>query len=405
MRRITRIVALLIMITCSGISAQVTKENYTPVSFLSEGKWFKIAIIRDGIYRINFSELKNLGLEYPSNPRIFGNNCGQLSYINDGSGPDDLREIPLYESAGRDGVLNEGDFILFYGQATSRWEYDTINREFYFRGHNYSDTAFYFITSDATGGKRIMPSQEPVAPAKYISESSDVSYIHEIESENLIKSGREWFEPMTYLRDTEIDPGLKDLILSEPLIYNIRLVARSPSLTSFRFFQEGSLITEIQVPAVDMSSTTGTYAQIAISSGTVLPSIQSPDFAVRFLNNDEISARAWIDYVTIQARKLNTFEGAVTFFTDSRSVNPHNITEFKIRTAIPDEMIWDVSDPFNTKIINYSDSGNEISFRATTDSLRTFAAFIPDNTDRPLLLNRPVNNNHIRIYTDHRKLI
>ena len=301
----------------------------------------------------------------------------------------------MYESAGRDGVLNEGDFILFYGQATSRWEYDTINREFYFRGHNYSDTAFYFITSDATGGKRIMPSQEPVAPAKYISESSDVSYIHEIESENLIKSGREWFEPMTYLRDIEIDPGLKDLILSEPLIYNIRLVARSPSLTSFRFFQEGSLITEIQVPAVDMSSTTGTYAQIAISSGTVLPSIQSPDFAVRFLNNDEISARAWIDYVTIQARKLNTFEGAVTFFTDSRSVNPHNITEFKIRTAIPDEMIWDVSDPFNTKIINYSDSGNEISFRATTDSLRTFAAFIPDNTDRPLLLNRPVKNQNL----------
>jgi hypothetical protein len=65
MRRIFRIGAFLIMITCSGISAQVIKENFTPVSFLSEGKWCKIAIIRDGIYRIDFSELKNLELEYP----------------------------------------------------------------------------------------------------------------------------------------------------------------------------------------------------------------------------------------------------------------------------------------------------------------------------------------------------
>lgn len=386
------ICTFLVIITCSGLSAQVKNENFTSESFLSDGTWYKLAIIKEGIYRIDFSELKKLGLEYPSNPRIFGNNFGQLSYMNDGSAPDDLKEIALYESAGNDGLFNEGDYLLFYGQATDRWVYDTVHSEFNFKRHNYSDTAFYFLTSSHSGGKKLQQASEPGTTANYISASSDVNYIHEIESENLIKSGREWFEPITYLRDTEINPAFKDIILSEPLRYGIRVLARSPTPTSFRFFQEGSLLNEIQVPSVDMSSTTGTYAQITVSSGTTIPVSQSPHFSVRFLNNNENSARAWLDFVTIQARSLNTFEGPVKFFTDSRSITPGNTTEFKIRTTITNEMIWDVTDPFEAKLVSFVDSGNEISFRASTDTLRTFAVFVPDETDRPLYLDRKVSN-------------
>jgi hypothetical protein len=395
MRCFFRILIFLIMITCSVISAQVGHENFASESFLSAGKWYKLAIIKDGIFRIDFSELRKLGLEYPSNPRIFGNNCGQLSYMNDGSSPDDLKEIPLYEFAGSDGLLNEGDYILFYGQGTGRWIYDTLNSEFNFKRHNYSDTAFYFLTSSPTGGKRLRQASEPGAPANYISASSDANFIHEIESENLIKSGREWFEPITYLRDTEINPEFKDIISTEPLKYSARLLARSPSPASFRILQEGSVLNEIQVPSVDLSSTTGTFAQITILSGSAIPVSQSPHFAVRFLNNNEISAKAWLDFVTIQARRQNTFEGQVKFFTDSRSVTQDNITEFKIRTTITNEMIWDVTDPFNIKLVNFTDSGNEISFRVKTDTLRTFAVFIPDDTDRPLYLNRRVRNQNL----------
>ena len=111
----------------------------------------------DNIYRIDYSRLKQLGLEYPSNPRIFGNNLGQLSYYNDGPRPDDLREIAIYTYTGTDGVFNEGDYLLFYGKGTNRWIYDNTTGDFSYVRHNYSDTAFYFITSGPAQGKRIGP--------------------------------------------------------------------------------------------------------------------------------------------------------------------------------------------------------------------------------------------------------
>ena len=40
--------------------------------------------------------------------------------------------------------------------------------------HNYSDTAFYFLTSATTPGKQIMPAAEPSQPATYSSSESDV---------------------------------------------------------------------------------------------------------------------------------------------------------------------------------------------------------------------------------------
>ncbi|MBP1675330.1 MAG: hypothetical protein H6Q24_1468, partial [Bacteroidetes bacterium] len=78
-------------------------QGYAPSSVLSTGKWFKIALTEDNIYRIDYSRLKQIGLEYPSNPMIFGNNAGQLSYYNDAPPPDDLREIAIYTFTGPDG--------------------------------------------------------------------------------------------------------------------------------------------------------------------------------------------------------------------------------------------------------------------------------------------------------------
>ena len=75
----------------------------------------------DGIYRIDYSKLKQLGLENPSNPRIYGNNFGQLSYYNDDPKPDDLKELSIFMNTGSDGIFNEGDYLLFYAKSTGKW--------------------------------------------------------------------------------------------------------------------------------------------------------------------------------------------------------------------------------------------------------------------------------------------
>src|SRR5664279_1566939 len=107
-RRIFQISVLLLL----GVNlySQNTKDSYSSVSKLSRGIWFRIAITKDGIYRIDYSKLRQLGLYDPSHPKIFGNNQGQLSYYVDDSKPDDLNEISVQLNKGSDGIFNEGDY-------------------------------------------------------------------------------------------------------------------------------------------------------------------------------------------------------------------------------------------------------------------------------------------------------
>ncbi len=389
MNRLLIILNILLLLS-ESLSGQNAKSGYASSSVLSSGKWFKIAVIADGIYRIDFSDLKKLGLENPSNPRLFGNNAGQLSYYNDNTAPDDLKEIAIYTETGSDGVFNEGDYLLFYGQCTHRWIFDRISGDFEFLRHNYSDTAFYFITSGQVQGKRIKTAEEPVAAVNFHSNASDALFNYENETENLLHSGREWYQPVLATSETEIDPGFKDVITTEPVSYSVRVLARSSAQTSFSLSEKGSLLESLQVNEVDLSSTTGTYASVSSVSGTALPQSQSPVYNLKFDNNGESSALAWLDYVRIHARKLNTFDGNTTFYTDSRSVSKGNVTEFTIKSASDNIIVWDISNPCNIDIIHYDNSGDSITFRSTTDSLKTFVAFNADKAIKPVISQEAV---------------
>jgi hypothetical protein len=144
-----------------------TPESYSSVSVLSSGQWFKIGLTRNGIYRIDYSRLKQLGLTNPSNPRIFGNNFGQLSYYNDDPKPDDLKEISILIVKGSDGIFNEGDYLLFYGEGTDRWKYNMLTDDYEYIRHNYSDTAFYFLTSSSTSGKSVTVAPDIISHPTY----------------------------------------------------------------------------------------------------------------------------------------------------------------------------------------------------------------------------------------------
>ena len=133
------------------------------------------------------SKLKQIGLENPSNPRIFGNNFGQLSYYNDDPKPDDLKELPVMMFNGSDGVFNEGDYLLFYARGTGRWKLNNNSGTYDYLRHNYSDTAFYFITSASVPGKNVTLEDDPVLPANYFTSQSDALFIHETDKANIMK--------------------------------------------------------------------------------------------------------------------------------------------------------------------------------------------------------------------------
>jgi hypothetical protein len=393
MRRLIQISVFLLLLS-SALFAQNSKDSYSTTSRLSSGTWFRIAVTTDGIYRIDYSKLKQLGLEYPSNPKVFGNNFGQLSYYNDAPKPDDLKELSILTVSGSDGIFNEGDYLLFYAQGTDRWKYNTATRLYDHIQHNYSDTAFYFLTSGSSPGKRISTVEEPSQPASYSSSESDALFIHEQDIENLIKSGREWFQQISTIH---LDPGFTGLLTTENVKYNIRVAARASVPTIFRLYENSTLKNSLQVQGVNLFDYNGTYAQITDSSGSFLPSSASPVYDIKYFNNGEAGAHGWLDYITLQGRKLNSFEGPVMQFRDSRDVAPGRITGFTIHSVISNALIWDVTDPSSIKQIQYNRSADNFTFKSLTDTLKTFIAFTTSDAVVPLIIPSRVPNQDLHL--------
>jgi hypothetical protein len=386
------IVTLFLLVTAQYSYALRGSDNLAGSSVLATGKWFKIAVTADGAYRIDYSELKDIGLENPSNPKIYGNNYGQLSYYNNDPKPDDLKEIPVMFVYDRDTVFNEGDYLLFYAKGTHRWIFNNSKNEYYYLRHNYSDTAYYFITSVPSAPKKILRSETITTSATYSSSSYDALYIHENENENIIKSGREWYQPVSTLRSIVIDPGFTDIINTEKINYKLRVLARSSVPASFRLYEGQSLITSKMISEVNMLSTTGTFAKIDSTSGSCFPLSSSPVYEIKYYNNGEANSKAWIDYITLRGRAGLVFSGNPIQFSDSRSISSGVTAEFTIETSSNNVLIWDVTDPFGVKMVSYDHFDNQLTFKSKTDSLKTFLVFTTNNALRPVIKNKSIAN-------------
>ena len=119
---------------------------------LVNGKWFKIKISSDGIYRISYDDLLAMGMDVnnidPQNLRIYGNGGGMLPESNSDIKYDDLNENAIMVEGESDGHFDVGDCILFYGQSPDVWKFDELTQKYSHVKHAYSDYTYYFITAD-----------------------------------------------------------------------------------------------------------------------------------------------------------------------------------------------------------------------------------------------------------------
>ena len=113
--------------------------------------------------------------------------------------------------------------------------------------------------------------------------------------------------------ESQINPGFTDLITTEKLKFRIRVLARAPVSTLFRFYEGTAMHKSIQVQNVNMFNYTGTYAQITDSSGSAYPLSSSPVYEIKFYNNGESGAKGWLDYVRLQGRRQNVSTGKHEF--------------------------------------------------------------------------------------------
>ncbi len=113
-------------------------ERFTHVSRLASGKWVKISITEDGMYRLTYSTLRKMGFSKPENVHLYGYGGHRLSEVMDPDNMyDDLEEVPMYRK-------ENGSVYFFWGNGLVYWDGD--NRIF----NPYANKACYFLTEEDT---------------------------------------------------------------------------------------------------------------------------------------------------------------------------------------------------------------------------------------------------------------
>ncbi|HHJ09450.1 MAG TPA: type IX secretion system sortase PorU [Bacteroidetes bacterium] len=370
-------------------------NHYKSVSVLASGYWVKIKVLKSGIYKITYKELTDMGLSNPSHPRIFGNGGWMLPEANYAPHPDDLEEIPIWMNKGSDNAFNQNDYLLFYAKGPEKRYYATQDSMYRHQLNLYDAGAYYFITSGGTG-KTIMTEKYIDSVPDYVTSAFDAFQWHEIDKENLIQSGREWYEPISTQSSSTFDFSFPGRIQEEAVRIRIRVVGRSSATSYFNIEAGGIQLAPISVAAVNLNSFTTAFARAGTKDYKMIP--QTGDdipVIISFNSADQVNSRAWLDYIDIQTRCRLILSGKELFFRDIHSVAPGNISEFILETTKLNVRVWDITDLNNVREIETKFSGNKITFRVSTDTLKEFIAFSGKDFPSPEVIEKNLPNQNL----------
>jgi len=365
---------------------------YSESSLLSNGKWAKVRITEDGIYKITYSELVSMGITDPSNPKVFGNGGKMLPMNSALSRPDDLVENAIWIEKGLDGVFNQDDYILFYGKGPGEWNYNAGEQMFLHSRHLYSNAAYYFITSDAGLGKTIISIDQSTEPENVTVTTYDSYQYHERELVNLIKSGRQWFEPVLSYGENFFQFNIPDIKTTDPVKVKSRVLARSDLNSFFTLKADGVTVGSINLSSVNIASSTSDYASVNSAIQTFSANNDDITLSLGFNDNGYSAAVCWLDYLVLNARSQLSMSGTQMHFLDRESVGPGNVASFQLSNVIPAIRVWDITDLYNIKEQETTYESGSLTFKTGADSLRKYIAFDDNSFLTPEIVENPVPN-------------
>jgi len=365
-------------------------------SVLSEGKWFKISTSKSGVYKLDYSSILSLGVVVNdlqiSSIKLYGNGGGMLSKLNSDFRHNDLVEnaINIYDS-NNNGVFESGDYILFYGQSPHSWRYDAQSSLFKHETHLFSDEVNYFLTTDSqSDGKRIGQKQSLQNPTKTITSFNAFSF-HELELENLIHSGKEWFgERFDSQNSQSFDFSFPNLEITSPVSVKTAVAARSLNSSVFSVAVNSDPLQTISVQNI-VSTYATEYAKASSKTSEYIASSSNLSVDIEYSSIDN-GALSWLNYIEVNARRKLKMSGNSLLFRDATSL-VDEVASFELSNANVGIRVWDVTDQTSVVEMPTLLSANELSFNDSINELHEYIAFNSSAYLTPSIIGEVANQN------------
>ena len=358
------------------VSQRLGNRTYAASSVLSTGNWYKFGVTSTGLYKLDYAFLKSLGMNpdniNPAQLKIYGHEGGMLPQLAGAAITDDLKEYGIkVVSAG--GSFKSGDYILFFAPGPEEWTYNSANQTFRHQIHYYSATKNFFITADGANGQRITnASLSTDVPISILSTYDDFTF-KEDELANLGRSGIKWYgEEFGFEDQRTYTFSFPDIDNSTPAKITTSFAARSSAFsTSFSIASNGTNLASYNIGPVG-SSTLADYGRS--SGGTT--SLNNPSDNIAFTvtyNRPDFDSRGWLDFIEIQVKRKLIYRGTPLYFRGIGS-GGGNTYQFDISNMNNSVEIWDVSDVFNPKKVNFSLNNGTASFKMLLSGVHEFVA-------------------------------
>ncbi len=359
---------------------KITAAN---ASVLATGNWYKVGVTKDGVYKIDKTFLINLGLDPtsidPRNVRVYGNGGKLMPEKNSDFRHDDLQENAIVVVGENDGVFDNNDYILFYGQGTDYWKHIAGSKmPFDHKIHYFSDTSFYFITADLGIGKRVSSQNSVPNSPNTITSTCDYYGFHEQNAINVVKSGREFYGEKFDLNTSYSFPFvIQDGAIGDSVYVKASVLSRSDaaSVGSSSYavnFNNGSFT--FTCAATNTSSYLADVGYVGGSSKGGLLGSNNLSVSVSKLTSQ---ATGWLDNIVFNCRRNHVFNQSQFNFRDRKTVLGTNtfakFTLTDINSNSP--IIWDVTSPLDIKEQLYNTNSTTLDFTSTSDSLREYCIF------------------------------
>jgi len=386
--KIEKLISFKMLITQKPVLKKMSEsqlKSWQSSSVLSSGYWYKIKIKESGIYKISFNELIKMGFSNPENIRVFGNGGANLPLMNSEPCTDDLIENAIY-------VDNNNKYILFYAQGTQSWKYDSVKKIFTHVLNPFTDTAAYFLTTDAGIGKRISKVTNSDIPFNYTSTSFDELAFHELNDTNLLRSGRTWYgEVFSTFTKFDFNFNFSDRIINENCKIYIKVTGNSSSNSYYNVS-----LNDVNIGLIPIKSITGKFdtdsivrSNFAIFNTTT--NNKNIKLTLEYIKNP--SGFGFLDFIDINVRSNLSFNRSQMFFRDIRTINENAVTKFIISNTNETLKVWDITDIYNVTEMELSGNSTQKSFICKTDKLKTFIAFDLSDCYTPTFSGKVENQN------------
>jgi len=336
-------------------------------SVFSSGHWYRLQIGCNGIYRISYQKLKDLGYADPSSVRIFG-----------------------YGMECR--ILNRDQYVYFYAKGPDTFIQSTEHQMQITAPNNYTDHSCYFLTDCNTQYNNQIESIS-CTNASSTATQGVFNYHHELSNYNLQLSGQRWFGERFSNTVTE---SIKFDCNNAPSSATIAaaFAARSGQRESFSL----KVADTQHIVSLEATSDNGPYATTQTVTFNYTPqNTEKQTVDVSFLKNSS-SATGYIDYISLQTIERLIYKSKHMIF---RNIETNSqVTKFQVENLSASHIVMDITDD-TPYIIEHSENG---AFSAPTASNRRFAICAPNHALEPEYAGQ-VANQDLHSATDTEYLI